>query len=382
MNQSLYSKSIKLILENQSIWGSYVASPKFPTYQYCWLRDGSFIAHAMDTAGEFASATAFFRWVGRTIQKYEHKVEDIKQHLEAGLPIGKDDVFHTRYTLDGEEVTADSTWGNFQIDGYGTWLWALGEHVKISGDISLLNELYGPIQTTLRYLELVWKLPNYDCWEEHPQYMHPYSLATVYAGFKSISSLIISGKLIKGSIDVEDLSSQTKSYIMKFGVIDEKLIKFFLPAQLDYTPQPAEQHSVDSSLIGISTPFQVLSVDDPIMMKTIQAIEKDLHRPKGGIYRYKADVFYGGGEWLLLTAWLGWYYSSAGKMEQAKDLLHWIESQADSDGNLAEQVSGHTLAPKHFDTWTLKWGPIAKPLVWSHAMYIILINAINEGKVK
>ncbi|KAF0106258.1 MAG: Glycoside hydrolase 15-related protein, partial [Chloroflexi bacterium] len=38
MDQGLYSKSVKLILENQSAWGSYVASPAFPTYQFCWLR--------------------------------------------------------------------------------------------------------------------------------------------------------------------------------------------------------------------------------------------------------------------------------------------------------------------------------------------------------
>ena len=50
--------------------GAYIASPNFPTYQYCWLRDGSFTAYAMDRAGEYSSADAFFRWAGRTIQKH------------------------------------------------------------------------------------------------------------------------------------------------------------------------------------------------------------------------------------------------------------------------------------------------------------------------
>ena len=98
---SLYSNSLRIFKEGQSDSGAYIASPNFPTYHYCWLRDGSFIAHAMDTAGEFASSEAFFRWVGRTIQKYGAKVENVRHHLEAGLPIGKDDVLHTRYTLDG-----------------------------------------------------------------------------------------------------------------------------------------------------------------------------------------------------------------------------------------------------------------------------------------
>jgi GH15 family glucan-1,4-alpha-glucosidase len=114
----------------------------------------------------------------------------------------------------------------------------------------------------------------------------------------------------------------------------------------------------------------------------MQAIEDDLHQPGGGVYRYKADVFYGGGEWLLLTAWLGWYYALIGKIVQAKSLLAWIESHADSDGCMAEQVSDHILNPSSFKPWFKKWGPVASPLLWSHAMYIILVNAIRDHKSK
>ncbi|KAF0106669.1 MAG: glycoside hydrolase 15-like protein, partial [Chloroflexi bacterium] len=182
---SLYHHSLRIIKQSQSKSGAYIACPNFPTYHYCWLRDGSFIAHAMDTAGEYVSAESFFRWVGRTVQKFGYKVEEVKRRLDAGLQLGKDDLLHTRYTLDGEEVTVDDTWGNFQIDGYGTWLWALGEHVHRTGDTAILQELSEPIEITLHYLQLVWMLPNYDCWEEHPEFLHPYSLATVYAGFQS-----------------------------------------------------------------------------------------------------------------------------------------------------------------------------------------------------
>jgi NHL repeat/Glycosyl hydrolases family 15 len=48
----LYQRSILIILQNQSPSGAYIASPNFPTYAYCWLRDGSFIAHAMDRTGQ------------------------------------------------------------------------------------------------------------------------------------------------------------------------------------------------------------------------------------------------------------------------------------------------------------------------------------------
>ena len=377
---SLYSNSLRIIKEGQSETGAYIASPNFPTYHYCWLRDGSFIAHAMDTAGEFSSSEAFFRWVGRTIQKYGAKVENVRNHLETGRPVGKDDVLHTRYTLDGNEVTVDNGWGNFQIDGYGTWLWALAEHVRLSGSTHLLKELCEPIQITLRYLELVWKLPNYDCWEEYPEYLHPYSLATAFAGFDSIASLVRTGQIGTGPVAAEELAGQVKDFIMKYAVYQGRVVKHVWPAQARELPRPIFQSGVDASLIGIAVPYNVLPLDAPLMQATIQAIETHLHRPEGGVYRYKADVYYGGGEWLLLTAWLGWYYALTGKIEQAESLRSWIESQADGDGRLAEQVSGHTLAPEHFEPWQKKWGPVASPLLWSHAMYIILVNAIQDHR--
>lgn len=379
---SLYSQSLRIIKKGQSETGAYIASPNFPTYHYCWLRDGSFIAHAMDTAGEFSSSEAFFRWVGRTILKYGAKVENARGNLKAGRPIGKNDILHTRYTLTGDEVIVDDGWGNFQIDGYGTWLWALAEHVRLSGDSTLLKELCEPVQITLRYLELVWKLPNYDCWEEHPEYLHPYSLATAFAGFDAIASLMRNGQIEAGTVDAEWLAGQVKDFILKYAVHDGRMVKHVWPSNGKKFAKPINLSGVDSSLIGVAVPYKVLPTDDPLILATMEAIEETLHRPEGGVYRYQADVYYGGGEWLLLTAWLGWYYALTGKIEQAKTLQAWIESQADADGCLAEQIIDHPLAVEHVEAWQKKWGPVANPLLWSHAMYIILVNAIREYDLK
>jgi GH15 family glucan-1,4-alpha-glucosidase len=375
----LYDTSIAIIKGSQSESGAYIACPNYPVYQYCWLRDGSFIAHAMDAACEFASAEAFFCWVGRTIRKYGHKVEEVRRHLQAGLPIGKDDVLHTRYTLSGDEVTVDKEWGNFQIDGYGTWLWALAEHVRLGGDTRLLQELEEPVQITLRYLELVWRLPNYDCWEEHPEFLHPFSLASTYAGFDSIASLIRSGQMQPGPVAVGELAAEVKRFILQHSIHADIFAKHIHPGREGGSASPVSQSGVDSSLVGIATPFQVLPPDDPRIQATVAAVDRDLRRPGGGVYRYRRDVFYGGGEWPLLTAWLGWHYARTGRLEEAEALRLWIESQADPDGCLAEQINAHPLFPGEYDPWLNKWGPVAKPLLWSHAMYIILVNAIRTG---
>ncbi|NTV36325.1 MAG: glycoside hydrolase family 15 protein [Anaerolineaceae bacterium] len=380
MKFDLYQRSIQIILKNQDASGAFIASPNFPTYHFCWLRDSSFIAHSMDTAGEFKSAEAFFRWAGAVIQKFAHKVDNIERHIQAGSPIGKDDFLHTRYTLGGEEVTVDSTWGNFQMDGYGAWLWALAEHIHLSGDTALVKELSSSIETSLRYLKLVWQMPNYDCWEEHPEYLHPYSLATVYAGFDAVARLQSEGTASSITFPAADYASQVKTFIQQYAVVNGLFVKHIYPERSPEPPMPVAKSSVDSSLLGLAVPFNVFSTSDPIFQATLKAIEKDLHRPGGGVYRYRADVYYGGGEWLLLTAWLGWCYARSGKLEQAKDLLTWIETQADAEGNLPEQVNDHTLAPKYYQPWIEKWGEVASPLLWSHAMYIILHNQVKKGR--
>lgn len=376
----LLEKSIQIIKQHQSETGAYVASNNFPTYQYCWLRDGSYIAHAMDTAGEFGSASAYFNWVGRTIQKSSYKVDEARIRLSEGLPIGKDDLLHTRFTVDGDEVYIDDTWGNFQIDGYGTWLWALNEHVKLTGDYDILQSLKEPIEITLSYLELVWKLPNYDCWEEHPEYLHTYSLSTVYAGFHAAGEMISTCKLDLKNIPVKDLAEDVRNFILDYAVKNGRMVKYFCPPGADSVSHFIGNDGVDASLLAVSVPYQILSAQDPITLSTNKVIEEDLHRTSGGVYRYKADVYYGGGEWILLTAWLGWYYASVNQLDKAQALCDWIELQADENGWLAEQVSEYTLYPEHYDPWVKKWGPIAKPLTWSHAMYVILVNAINQGR--
>ena len=42
------------------------------------------------------------------------------------------------------------------------------------------------------------------------------------------------------------------------------------------------------------------------------------------------------------------------------------------DVYLPEQVTGHLLAPASYDEWVERWGPIATPLLWSHAMFVTL----------
>lgn len=374
----LFHHSINVILQNQDDGGAYIASPNFPTYHYCWLRDGSFVGYAMDKVGQHDSAEKFYRWVGKVINRYAAKVDILEQQLKAGQKPDNRGILNTRFTLDGFEEGEDNQWGNFQVDGYGSWLWGFVEHVCMTQNDDLLDALVEPINTTLRYIKLVWQLPNYDCWEEHPEYLHPYSLATLCGGLNAVAALQNSGKLKTCPYNAAELAAEIKAFLSSRALLKGRFAKHLWPTKDGQPVKPVVESGVDASLLGLVVPYGVYDLNAPEITTTVQAIEQDLHRKEGGVYRYKEDVYYGGGEWIILSAWLGWYYALVGKKEQANNLLHWIESTASENGDLTEQVSTHLLAAKHFEPWHEKWGPVANPLLWSHAMYLLLVEVLKK----
>src|SRR5258705_9529117 len=124
-------RSVAVILDNQAPSGAYIASPSYPTYAYSWLRDGAFIADAMSRAGQVASAEAFLGWCARVLVDRRAQVETLIARRTAGETMLPDEFLHTRFTLDGRD--SDAAWENFQLDGYGAWLWALGAHRRRHG---------------------------------------------------------------------------------------------------------------------------------------------------------------------------------------------------------------------------------------------------------
>ena len=103
----------------------------------------------------------------------------------------------------------------------------------------------------------------------------------------------------------------------------------------------------------------------------------DASAAHGGVHRNAEVTYYGGGEWLLLAARLGWCYAAAGRMEEAWAELAWVADRAEANGDLPEQSGEHLLAPAAREWWLHHWGPPASPLLWSHAFCLAL--AIRLG---
>lgn len=358
--RALADRSLAVIRAGQSPSGAYVAAPTFAVYNYCWLRDGAFIADAMSRAGEVDSAEAFFGWCADVLVRRRDWIRALISRLAAGETVATADLLHTRYTVDGRE--SDAEWENFQLDGYGTWLWALAEHRSRHGR-SIEPYLEGA-RLSATYIAAFGTEPSYDWWEEHPVERHTSTLAAVQAGLRAVASWpeIPDAERAAAERASGELSDLVRADAARLGHLSKWL----------------GGDMIDASLLAVATPFGMIADDDPIMVETTRRIEAELVHD-GGVHRYALDTFYGGGEWLLLAALLGWHQARTGRAAEAWDQLDWIARHATVDGDMAEQVDDHLLAPHAEAAWIERWGPVARPLLWSHAMFLTL--ALELGAV-
>ncbi|HET9098233.1 MAG TPA: glycoside hydrolase family 15 protein [Candidatus Saccharimonadales bacterium] len=317
--ENLIQSSAKVISKYQQPSGAYPASPNFQVYNYCWLRDGSFTADAMSRAGHLESAEAFFSWCSDIINSR-------RESILAGSNLD------ARYTYDGRE--SNENWETFQLDGYGTLLWAMKQHENRHGrDVGKYQDAAGLVQ---HYLATKWQEPSIDWWEERKG-RHAASLACVYAGLSSYGHPEASS--VHDAIDL--LGERT-----------------------------------DASLLACET---LGAVEADLFAPTSAKIEQTLVGQDGGVFRYREDTYYGGGEWPLLAGFLGWHYVRTGRISEAQNKLKWIQDQTQANGWIPEQVQSIMLHPESYHEWVLKWGKPANPLLWSQAMMITLASELLDN---
>ena len=205
-----------------------------------------------------------------------------------------------------------SDWPKLQIDGLGLFLWAL----RRRGSSPRWDDAAA---TVARWLGDHWDEPCVDWWEER-EGVHGTTVWCVAEG-----------------LDSDELRTEA--------------IRL------------AESERADGSHLHIGAPGLVERVEQTL-------VDGDVP-----VHRHQEDTYYGGGQWVLLTAMLG-----LAKPERAGACLAWIEAHAFPNGDLPEQAQDHLLHPDMYDPWVAKWGAPPSPLLWSHAMYLRLHHAQRDRR--
>jgi len=367
---ALAERSIHLITSLQTPEGAYPASPTFSAYVgYSWLRDGSFIADAASAMGEIDSARRFYDWCADVIERRADAIHAIVDDAREGRPVPAVRMLPARFTFAGGDGADE--WWDFQLDGYGTWLWALVEHLGRHG---LDGTRYRDAVTlTTEYLLASWQRPCYDWWEEHSQHVHVSTLACIAAGLSAVAD----EKLVDAEL-TERIQSEVaamKKLVAADGIADGHLIKWL------------GSTAVDGSLAAAIAPLGFVDPGSDLARRTVAVLEAHL-TVDGGVHRYLGDTFFGGGQWPLLSCFLGLAHLADGDRQRAEELFGWAAETATDQFDLPEQTAGHLIAPGMRQEWVDRWGPVATPLLWSHAMFLRLglalgrIPDVTEGRTR
>lgn len=362
---NLYERSLHIILDNQKAGGAFLACPTMPDYQFSWFRDGAYIAYALtldgaegsaqysgSMAAQWEAAFRFHNWCAVQVVNRAEALNRAVACAAAGQTPDPRDLLNARYRVEGDEGPDD--WPEFQLDGPGTWLWSLHEYVMALGWMPLPHIWEQAVILASRYLAGMWRLPCYDCWEERGEYVHTSTLGAIYAGLKAAK------KLVPG-LDYSGVCDEIRAFVLEHCITPGGELA-----------KSVGVDGVDSNLLSIAVPHGMFAADDPLMVRTVERIERDLHAATGGVHRHLDDTYYGGGAWVLLELHLAWYYIEAGQPEKAAPTLAWVQSLADAEGCLPEQVNTAMLAPDYYEPWVAQRGTIANPLLWTHAMYMIV----------
>uniref|UniRef100_UPI0010C934C6 Glycoside hydrolase 15-related protein n=1 Tax=Kribbella flavida (strain DSM 17836 / JCM 10339 / NBRC 14399) TaxID=479435 RepID=UPI0010C934C6 len=349
-----------VITRHQDAGGAYPAAPTFSAYRgYAWLRDGSFTAEGISRYGDVASAGRFHDWVDGVLRRRRGQVDDLLAAVDRGEVPSNEGMLPTRFTFDGND--GSDPWWDFQTDGYGMWLWSVVTHAARHG--LDLERWRAGIDVAVDYLLAFWDRPCYDWWEEHVEHRHVSTLGAIHGGLVAVGTCAAL-RSAPWSAATLQVAARIRSLVSAEGVVDGHLVKWL------------GSSAVDGSLPACVVPFGLVPPDDDVAAMTRAAVAKDLD-VDGGVHRFAADVYYGGGQWILLSALLGWNLAAAGDTAGALRHLRWIADQADADGDLPEQVPHHLLHPGSRAEWVARWGTVATPLLWSHGMYLILADELG-----
>ncbi|MHC1755216.1 MAG: glycoside hydrolase family 15 protein [Methanosarcina sp.] len=339
-----FYRSLLAAVAHMDITGSVIAScdsdiKQFGAdlYTYCWPRDAAWVCLALDRARYHHLSAETFEFFSKTI-----------------TPRGN---FLHKYTPAGD---FGSTWHPvpmIQIDETGLPLYALYNNWEIARSVWTTGRYYrGLVIPAANYLtkaidrETDLPISSFDLWEERKG-VHTYSACTVYAGLRGACEL------------ARSLGDYANADIWKAAAdrVKEAIIERLYDNKLKRFRRSLEDSTLDSSVFAVWY-FGILPPDDPRVVRTMEAIERELLRPSGGIARYLHDSYYGYmNSWIICTLWLSQWHSATGNLQRALELLEWCAVHAHPSGLMPEQIDdrGRLLS--------------VLPLAWSHSAFVLAV---------
>ena len=358
--KNIYERTILLfpLLVNQKTGGISAGmeideeKTKCGRYSFCWPRDAIFITTAMDILKMEKDTEKFYRTFCKNTQSKNGKWEQ-------------------RFYTDG---TIAPCWG-YQIDETAAIVHGVYQHYLVTKEESFLKENLKMCEKAceflLKYIDDVFQETkkfelSYDLWEEK-EGVHTYSLATIFSAFNAIINIydILLPTFETNRLKQEKMRKQTLVFQNKVLEIKEYIIKNLYSTTKKSFIRNQDDEKMDISLLGLVTPFNVLTAKDKKILNTVERMNLTIRTYTGGYLRYEGDQYAGGNPWVIANLWMAHYCVQSGNIEEAKRCFKYVVKSATDLGFLGEQINNETMKP----AWVIGLG-------WSHAMFVIVLQEL------
>ncbi len=307
-------------------------------YRFAWVRDASFTMEALwvaacpEEAGDFFSflATAAASSVGP-----EHGLQ-IMFGVGSEHDLSERELPHLEGWRNSRPVrVGNGAWNQRQIDVYGE---VLGAAQLLAGQLGSIDE------DTKRFLIACadaaaahWREKDNGIWEVRGEPQHfVYSKVMCWVALNRAVRLA-------GLIGAEQRSAE---WLRSRDEIFETVVREGWNEQVGGFTQYFGATALDAANLMIPI-VGFLPPDDPRVLATIDAIERDLTDEHGLVYRYRSDggvdgVSGGEGTFLLCTFWLARALAKSGQTQRATKVFERAVAYVNDVGLLAEEVDPGT----------------------------------------
>ena len=301
-------------------------------YRYCWLRDATLTLLAFLNAGYLEEARAWRVWLLRAAAGDPSALQ-----IMYGVA-GERRLFElTLDWLPGYEGSKPVRVGNaaanqFQLDVYGEVLDAL--HQGRVSKLETSKEAWSLQRRLLGFLEDAWKDPDEGIWEVRgPRRHFTHSKVMAWVAFdRGVQAVERFGR-----------SGPVERWRQIRAEIHREVLEQGFDTQINSFTQFYGSKRLDASLLVIPL-VGFLPADDPRMVGTVAAIERELVRD-GFVYRYSPDeearrvdgLPPGEGAFLPCTFWLADNLALQGRLDEAEEIFQRLLDLRSELGLLAEE---------------------------------------------
>ena len=298
-------------------------------YRYCWLRDAAITLYALMNAGYYGEAKAWRMWLERALAGDASQLRIMygvagEQHLEEW------EIDHLPGYANSKPVRIGNAASHqLQLDVYGQVMGAL--HYARVGGLDDDDAIWPFQQRMMDHLETIWQLADQSIWEprDGPQ-QYVFSKVCVWAAFD---------RAIK-SVEQFGLDGPVERWRALRTQIHDDVCAHGFDVERNTFVQSYGSQALDASMLLIPI-LGFLSPDDPRMIGTVAAIEREL-MVDGFVLRYSTTEGHDGlppgeGVFLACSFWMVDNLRLQGRIDEATTMFERLLALANDVGLLAEE---------------------------------------------